>query len=105
VACANVDGKYYAIQGACPRCAFDLWKGTLISDDPAFDDLPRIACPTCATTFSLKSGQRGPAIKRSGMQGFVTGLAKQATTENDTKSAKAYRITVDDEEGKVYCRM
>lgn len=105
MACANVDGNFYAVQGDCPRCGFDLWKGTLISDDPAFDDTPRIACPTCATTFSLTSGQHGPAIKRTGMQGFVTGLAKQATVDNEMKDAKAYRITVDDENGKVYCRM
>jgi hypothetical protein len=39
------------------------------------------------------------------MQAFVTGLAKQSTVDKEMKDAKAYRITVDDENGKVYCRM
>lgn len=105
MACANIDGSYYAIQGDCPRCGFDLFKGDLIAKDEAFEDLPRIACPTCATTFSLSTGKHGPALKRSGLQGFVTGLAKQSTLNNDVKDAKAFRITVDDDDGKVYCRM
>ena len=55
LACANVDGSFYVVQGECPRCAFDLFKGDIVTD-PAFEDkpgdLPRIACPTCSTTFS-----------------------------------------------------
>ena len=45
MACANVQGDFYAIKGECPRCGFDLWKGDIVNDD-AFDDLPRISCPT-----------------------------------------------------------
>jgi nitrite reductase/ring-hydroxylating ferredoxin subunit len=101
--CANVNGKLYALQGDCPRCAFDLWKGDLIADDPAWDDLPRVACPTCATTFSLKTGTRGPSIKRTGLAGFVGGLTKTATQNDEMKDAKAFIITRE-EDGRVYCR-
>lgn len=101
---ARVDGKLYALQGDCPRCAFDLWKGDVIND-PSFEDLPRVACPTCATTFSLRTGAHGPPIKRTGLQGFVTGLAKSATSTDAYKNAKVYQITEDEETGKVFCRM
>jgi nitrite reductase/ring-hydroxylating ferredoxin subunit len=103
IACANVDGNYYAVQGNCPRCGFDLYKGDIITDE-AFDDLPRIACPTCATTFGLKTGYSGPALKRTGLAGFVTGLAKSATMQDAYENAKAFVITRDDESQKVYMR-
>ncbi len=103
VASANVDGNYYAIQGDCPRCAFDLYKGDLINDD-AFGDLPRIACPTCGTTFSLKTGTHGPALKRTGLAGFVSGLAKTATRNDAQADAKAFIITRDEESGRVFMR-
>lgn len=103
MACANVGGEFYAVQGDCPRCAFDLWKGDLIADDPAFEDLPRVACPTCATTFSMKSGFYGPPLKRTGLAGFVSGLAKTATA-NQTKNADAFIITVDPDTGRVFCK-
>ena len=101
--CANVDGKFYALQGDCPRCAFDLYKGDLIANDPGWEDLPRVACPTCATTYSLSSGKFGPPIKRTGLAGFVGGLAKQATQGDKPKDAQAFQITLD-EEGRVFCR-
>ena len=85
------------------RCAFDLWKGDLIVDDPGWDDLPRIACPTCSTTYALTNGKSGPPIKRTGLQAFVGNLAKTATVDDANKDAKAYRITRD-EDGRVYCR-
>lgn len=103
MACANVDGTFYAVQGDCPRCGFDLWKGDVIADDPGWDDLPRIACPTCATTYSLTSGERGPPIKRTGLAGFVGKLAKTATAAEQTRDAEAFQISLD-EEGRVYCR-
>ena len=102
--CANVgiENQYYALQGNCPRCGFDLWKGTLLVNDPAWEGTqPCIACPTCSTTFSLKTGKYGPVYKRSGLQGFVNNLAKSATTGAD---AKAYLITKDTDTGKIYCR-
>jgi nitrite reductase/ring-hydroxylating ferredoxin subunit len=104
--CANVGGKYMAIQGNCPRCAFDLWKGDLIVDDPGFKDseLPIIACPTCATTYSMVTGKHGPPLKRTGLQAFTTGLAKSATNTDAYKDAKAFRITRDDEDGRVFCK-
>lgn len=105
MACANVDGKFYAVQGDCPRCGFDLWKGDLIYDDPAWDDLPRVACPTCSTTFGMRSGQKGPPIKRKGLQAFVGGLAQTATSGAEAvHNAKAFIITRDEEDGRVYCR-
>jgi nitrite reductase/ring-hydroxylating ferredoxin subunit len=93
--CCNVNGFYFAIQGECPRCAFDLWKGDLITNDEAWEDLPRVACPTCATTYSMRSGTYGPPIKRSGLQGFVSGLAKSATAQEANKSAKSYIVNVE----------
>lgn len=102
--CANVGGRYLALQGECPRCAFDLWKGDLIVDDPGFTDLPAIACPTCATTYSMVSGKHGPAYKRRGLQAFTTGLAKTATAKDEFKDAKAFLITRDEEDGRVFCR-
>lgn len=101
--CANVNDKFYALQGDCPRCSFDLWKGDLIADDPGWEDLPRVACPTCATTFSLKTGVRGPPIKRSGLAGWVGGFAKTATQEDEYKDAKAFAITREPD-GRVYLR-
>jgi nitrite reductase/ring-hydroxylating ferredoxin subunit len=101
--CANVDGKFLALQGNCPRCGFDLFRGDLIANDPGWEDLPRIACPTCATTYSLVSGKKGPPIVRKGLAGFVGGLAKTATTAESNRDAEAFQITLD-EEGRVYCR-
>jgi nitrite reductase/ring-hydroxylating ferredoxin subunit len=103
MACANVNGKFYALQGDCPRCAFDLWKGDLIADDPAWEDCPRVACPTCATTFSFRTGKKGPALKRTGLAGIVGGLAKTATQLDEYKDAKAFIITRD-EDGRVYAK-
>jgi len=103
MACANVNGRFYAVQGECPRCGFDLWKGDLIADDPAWTDLPRVACPTCATTYSFTSGKHGPPLKRTGLQAFVGNLAKTATESDSRKDAKAFQITRD-EEGRVFCR-
>ena len=104
LACCNVDNQFYAVQGDCPRCGFDLYRGTLLVDDPAWDDLPRVACPTCATTYSMRNGQYGPPLKRTGLQGFVTGLAKRATSTDANKNAKTFRVT-QDEDGRVYCRL
>ena len=101
--CANVNNRFYALEGQCPRCAFDLWKGDLIVNDPGFDDLPRIACPTCSTTYAMTTGKKGPPLKRTGLAGFVGKLAKTATIDGSSKNAIAYIITRD-EDGRVYCR-
>ena len=103
MACANVGGVMYAVQGECPRCGFDLWKGDLISDDSAWEELPRIACPTCATTYSMKSGRHGPQLKRTGLAGFVGNLAKTATQGDKPQDIKTFAIT-QDVDGRVYCR-
>ena len=114
LACCRVDDPqqlqqqqalYYAIQGDCPRCGFDLWRGTLLVDDPAWEDLPRVACPTCATTYSWRTGQAGPPLRRTnnGLQGLVTGLAQRATSTDADKNAKVYRISCDDD-GRVFCK-
>ena len=104
IAAAQVEGNFYAVQGECPRCAFDLWKGTLVTDEAFGPDLPRVACPTCATTFSLKTGTHGPALKRTGLSGFVGKLAKTATVNDASRDAQAYIITRDSETGQVFCK-
>ena len=103
ICCANVGGDFFAVQGQCPRCGFDLWKGDLIADDEAFEDLPRVACPTCSTTFSFRNGNPGPPLKRGGLQKFVSGLASKATVTDSYKNAKAFQITRDLDQ-KVYMR-
>ena len=103
VACANVDGNFYAVQGTCPRCGFDLFKGDIVTSE-AFEDLPRIACPTCATTYGLKTGKHGAALKRTGLAGFVGGLAKTATVKDLQVDAKAFMITREKETGRVFMR-
>lgn len=103
MACANVGGKFYALQGDCPRCAFDLYKGDLLTDADVWEETPRVACPTCATTFSFITGKHGPPLKRKGLAGFVGGLAKTATQMDEYKNAKAFAITRDDD-GRVYAR-
>lgn len=75
----------------------------MIADDPAFEDLPRIACPTCSTTYAMSNGKKGPPLKRTGLQAFVGNLAKTSTIDDANKDAKAYVITRD-EDGRVYCR-
>jgi nitrite reductase/ring-hydroxylating ferredoxin subunit len=104
VACANVDGNFYALQGSCPRCAFDLFKGDIVTDEAFGPDQPRLACPTCATTFSLKTGKHGAALKRTGLAGFVGGLAKTATVNDASADAKAFVITREKESGRVFCK-
>jgi len=105
IACANVDNKFYAIQGKCPRCAFDLFKGDVVTNEEAFGkDVPRLACPTCGTTYSLRTGKHGPALKRGGLAGFVNGLTKTSTMNDASVDAKSFVITRDEESGRVFCR-
>merc|ERR1712176_1474558 len=103
IACANVGGSFYAIQGDCPRCYFELYKGEIVTDE-SFGDVPRLACPTCATTYSLTTGKHGAALKQEGWSGFVGGLAKTATVNDATKDAKAFIITRDNDTGRVFLK-
>jgi hypothetical protein len=112
--CANIDSvpnkiqqPFYALQGECPRCGFDLWKGDLIvSATSQKDDLPRpcVACPTCRTTYSLKTGKPGPAFAKPGLRAVVGQLALTATSTGAGKSAQVYRVTRETETGRVYIR-
>mmetsp|Transcript_22750 Transcript_22750/g.29147 ORF Transcript_22750/g.29147 Transcript_22750/m.29147 type:complete len:192 (+) Transcript_22750:275-850(+) len=102
MACARVEGKLYAIEGTCPRCAFDLYKGT-IDNTGAFGDDPVLACPTCSTTYNLRTGKCGPPYKRTGLAGFVGKLTQTATATEANIDAKCYILTKDDE-GQVYIR-
>lgn len=104
VAAANVDGRFFAIDGACPRCAFDLYRGKLLTDEDVWGPEPRVACPTCGVTYSLKTGQAGPEYKNKGLAGFVNTWAKTATVSSAAKDATAFVITSDDDTGQVFCR-
>lgn len=102
-----VEGSFYAVQGNCPRCAFDLYKGDIVTDEAFGDnpgDLPRIACPTCSTTFGLKNGKTGPALKRTGLAGFVGSLTKTATRTDAYEDATAYVITREADTGRVFMK-
>lgn len=65
---------------------------------------PRVACPTCSTTYSLQTGKFGPEYKREGLAGFVSTWAKTATIDNASQDVDAYVITRDGETGQVFCR-
>lgn len=104
VCSANVNGEYFALDGACPRCGFDLFKGKLLDDRDVWGPEPVVACPTCSTTYSLKTGKYGPPYKNKGLSGFVNGWAQTATSANAFKDVQAFVITNDEESGKVFCR-
>jgi len=105
IACANVgNDQFYALQADCPRCGFDLYKGDLITDRVAFEDCPRIACPTCSTTYGLRSGEPGPPLKRTGLAGWVGNLAKTATADSSYKKATVFTVTRNDEDGRVFLK-
>lgn len=101
IAAANVDGKYYAVDGRCPRCAFDLFKGKLLVDKGAD---PVVACPTCSTTYNFKTGKFGPEYKQTGLAGFVNTWAKTATINNASQDVSAFIITKDEQTGQVFCK-
>jgi nitrite reductase/ring-hydroxylating ferredoxin subunit len=98
-----VNGELLAVQGDCPRCGFDLFRGDIILDSVAWEETPRVACPTCSTTYSFRTGKHGPPLKRTGLSAFVGNLALTATKGEEYKNAKAFKITVDDD-GRVFCR-
>mmetsp|Transcript_28686 Transcript_28686/g.61174 ORF Transcript_28686/g.61174 Transcript_28686/m.61174 type:complete len:211 (+) Transcript_28686:139-771(+) len=104
VACANVGGKYFAVEGACPRCAFDLYKGKLLVDEDVWGPEPCVACPTCSVTYSLKTGKFGPEYKAKGLAGFVNTWAKTATIGKESRPVPAFIISTDEDDGRVYCR-
>ena len=169
MACANVDGNFYAVDGRCPRCSFDLYRGTLLVDaevsffrggcfrtrrgleESSSSSLflralfitrsgvqvrhryllfsncvsfisidrtcvfrikmtlfpwkePRVACPTCSVTYSLKTGKHGPELKRAGIAGFVSTWTKTATRSQASQDVSAFIITRNEETGSVYCR-
>ncbi|KAL7547352.1 hypothetical protein ACHAWF_010670 [Thalassiosira exigua] len=104
IACANVDGNFFAVDGRCARCGFDLYKGKLLVDADVWGPEPRVACPTCSVTYSLKTGKFGPEYKNKGLAGFVNTWAKTATINNASQDVSAFVITRDEETGKVFCR-
>jgi nitrite reductase/ring-hydroxylating ferredoxin subunit len=104
IAAANVNGKYYAVDGRCPRCAFDLYKGKLLVDKDVWGKDPCVACPTCSTTYSFRTGKFGPEYKQTGLAGFVNTWAKTATINNASQDVAAFIITKDEETGRVFCK-
>ena len=103
ICAANVEGRFFAIEGACPRCALDLFKGKLLTDAEVWGAEPRVACPTCSVTYSLATGKYGPEYKSTGLAGFVNSWAKTATVGNTAKDVPAFVITRDKETGQVFC--
>lgn len=103
MAAVNVGGRFFALQGECPRCGFELYKGDVVANDPGFDG-DCLACPTCSTTYRLATGKAGPPLARRGLAAFVGNLAKTATAKDANRDARAFVITRDDETGQVFCR-
>ena len=97
-------GKYLAVDGRCPRCGFDLYRGRLLDDADVWGPEPHVACPTCAATYSLRTGKSGPEYKATGLAGFVSTWAKTATIGSASKDALAFVVTREEGTGKVYCR-
>ncbi|GMH94746.1 hypothetical protein TrST_g3360 [Triparma strigata] len=93
VAVANINDVYYGLQGACPRCGFDLFRGTATTSPN-----PKISCPTCRTSYNAASGQPDGELKGD----FTSNLARLATTDKSKNAAKAFSITVKD--GRVFVR-
>ncbi|CAM9629096.1 unnamed protein product [Chrysoparadoxa australica] len=86
-------GSYYAMESACTKCAWDLWKGDVLPADGK--DSARVACPLCGTTYKLANGAPGEPIKRSGLAGWVGGLAQQSTNFQQATTAKTFPVRVD----------
>ena len=104
LACANVNGNYLAVDGQCPRCGFDLYKGKVIDDAEVWGPEPIVACPTCSTTYSLVTGKYGAEYKNKGLAGFVNGWTQTATMDKAYKDVPAYIISTDEQTGQVFCR-
>lgn len=104
IACANVGGKFFAVEGTCPRCAFDLFKGKLLVDNDVWGEDPVVSCPTCAITYNLRDGTHGPELKREGLAGFVGYWTKTATANQALRNVPAYIITRDMGTGQVFCK-
>lgn len=104
IAAANVNGKYFAVDGRCPRCGFDLFKGKLLVDKDVWGADPCVACPTCSTTYSFRTGKFGPSLQQTGLAGFVNTWAKTATVNNASQDVAAFIITKDEETGRVFCK-
>ena len=63
-----------------------------------------MSCPTCGTTYSMKTGKFGPEYKEGGLVGFVNTWARTATVNKASQDVDAYIITSDEETKKVFCR-
>lgn len=102
ITCTKFSGNYYALSGTCPRCAFDLFRGKNLVDDPGWPD-PSVACTTCYTTYNWMNGQAGATMKKKGFAGFVGGLAASATVGATGKNVDSFVITVDDDD-RIFCK-
>eukprot|EP00953_Heterococcus_sp_UTEX-ZZ885_P009938 5822-Heterococcus_DN1.PRE.1 len=56
----------------------------------------RVACPLCGVTYACADGSVGDTLKRSGLSGWVGGLAKLAT--QDAKRLRRIPAKLDAEE-------
>lgn len=80
----RVSGRLFCLEGACSRCSFDLWRGTIIPPDERGTG-GKVACPLCGTTYSLNSGVAGAPLERKGLNGWLGGLTQTATIGNAAK--------------------
>ena len=91
------NGKLYVLEAACGCCAWDLEKGDLRG---SVTGEPSVACGLCGQTYSLATGEPGGAVEKSGLGGFVGGLARRAPTTKKARTQVSVRADVRD--GDVY---
>lgn len=84
---ARSGDKIFVLDGECSKCAWDMWKGQVVSGE-------RIACPLCGSCYSLANGDPQGSVQRSGFSGFVGGLANQATSSKESTTLGVYPLRI-----------
>ena len=95
VAVANVEGAYHSVTGICPRCSFEVYKGTLILTA----EEPMVACSLCQTRYNLINGKNCGIYKPPNkFTNWVGDLTRTATNDKSSSvGVDAFSIVVEDD--------